>query len=61
MCNSAVVKQVHLESAGGREDVVLGVWDVEAHKEWFRRAGKKKMTKRFTHTHTHKCLFVYEC
>ena len=53
MCNGVVVKQVHLGQTGEREEVVLGVWSMEAHREWFRRTGNRKMSKRWGAGTTH--------
>ena len=40
MCYGSHVKQFH-SHAGGQTDILLGTWDVEAHKLWYKKNKRK--------------------
>ena len=45
MCYGQHVKQLHIEQTGERTEVMLGLWDKDAHQKWFKKTGSKKLSK----------------
>lgn len=45
MCYGQHVKQLHMEQSGDSTEVVLGLWDEQTHREWFKKTGHRKLSK----------------